>query len=265
GCTSSFTYVSSFALAPLLLGWFSCQSRPGGVMYRIHNGFHFSIAALLLAAAMAGEPAARNIDKQQVVEITGKGPAVLWRYPNDIATRNLYYGPGGKADAPRDVFYTFEKEDLDGSNPKLNVLAPDGVKWKAKLGAEVRPETVASRLVWAVGYFADEDYFMPVLRLKNPPAHLSRGQKYLTPDGLLRDVRMERNVPGRKKIGKWEWLNNPFLGSREFNGLRVMMAVINNWDLKDENTAVLQAEGPDGPFQLYEVSDLGASFGTPGF
>src|SRR5690242_4348251 len=98
-------------------------------MYRIYKGFYFSSTVLLLMAATAAEPPARNIDQLGVVDITGKGPAVLWRYPNDIASRNLYYGPGGEANAPRDGFYTFDKEDLKGSNPKFDVIAPDGVKW----------------------------------------------------------------------------------------------------------------------------------------
>ena len=55
--------------------------------------------------------------------------------------------------------FTFLKEDRKGSNPKFDVQDENGVKWKVKLGSEARPETVASRLVWAVGYFANEDYF----------------------------------------------------------------------------------------------------------
>ena len=53
-----------------------------------------------------------------------------------------------------------------------------------------------------------------------------------------------------------------FTGTRELNGLRVMMALINNWDLKDENNAIYR-EKPVRD-QIYEVSDLGASFGTTG-
>jgi hypothetical protein len=43
------------------------------------------------------------------------------------------------------------------------------------------------------------------------------------------------------------------------------MAVINNWDLKDENNAIYEERSRDGGHQrVYLVSDLGASFGTPG-
>jgi hypothetical protein len=43
-----------------------------------------------------------------------------------------------------------------------------------------------------------------------------------------------------------------------------MMALINNWDLKDSNNAVYR-EKHNGSDQTYLVSDLGASFGTTGF
>jgi hypothetical protein len=39
-----------------------------------------------------------------------------------------------------------------------------------------------------------------------------------------------------------------------------MMAVISNWDLKDENNAIYR----NGSERIYMVSDLGASFGTDG-
>ena len=54
---------------------------------------------------------------------------------------------------------------------------------------------------------------------------------------------------------------DPFVGTREFNGLRVMMALIRNWDLKDENNAVLQDESKR---RIYEVTDVGTAFGSSG-
>jgi hypothetical protein len=129
--------------------------------------------------------------------------------------------------------FTFVKEAMDGTNPKFIVRGEDGVKWKLKLGAEAKPETVASRLLWAAGYFASEDYFLADVQVKNMPAHLHRGQKWVEQDGTMHDVRLKRYLAGEKKLGTWEWRNNPFTGAREFNGLRVMIAVINNWDLKD--------------------------------
>jgi hypothetical protein len=114
-------------------------------------------------------------------------------------------------------------------------------------------------LLWAAGYFASEDYFLAKVQVKNLPAHVHRGQKWIDPDGTMHDVRLKRSLKEEKKTGTWEWRNNPFTGAREFNGLRVMMALINNWDLKDINNAIYRTK--DGEL-AYMVSDLGASFGT---
>ena len=187
------------------------------------------------------------------------GPAVLWRAPADIQKRDLFYGSGGKRNVP-DRTVTFVKEDLDGTNPKFVVRDKDGHKWKVKLGLEARPETAASRLVWAVGYYTDDDYFVPELRVNGLPARLHRGQELVGPDGIVCNVRLKRESKEDKKIGHWQWRHDAFTGTRELNGLKVMMALINNWDLKDVNNAVYQEDGE----RIYMISDLGASFGAPG-
>lgn len=188
------------------------------------------------------------------------GTPVLWRDPVDIASRNLIYGPGGEKNQPQGPF-VFVKEDLHGTNPKFVIKDSAGVKWKLKLGGEARPETAASRIVWAAGYFADDDYFVPDLVISGVPPNLHRGEKYVDPDGYTHNARLKRYIEGEEKFGTWKWKENPFTGTREFNGLRVMMALINNWDLKDVNNTVYEYEGNS----IYLVSDLGSSFGTTGF
>jgi len=189
-----------------------------------------------------------------------QGIAILWSEPVDIASRNLFYGYGGEKDQPRGTM-TFLEEDFKGTNPKFEVRDQEGTKWTVKLGVEVRPETAAVRLLWAAGYFTTEDYFVSTLEVENMPAHLKRGQDLVGPGGVIKNVRLKRH-PNGKKIGTWRWKHNPLAGTREFNGLRVMMALMNNWDLKDENNAIY--EGPDPPRKIYLVSDLGSTFGTTG-
>jgi hypothetical protein len=190
---------------------------------------------------------------------SGAAGPMLWQDPVDITSRDLMYGAGGAADQPRGPF-KFVKEDLSGTNPKLVISDAQGVKWKLKLGVEARPETAASRLVWAAGYFTDEDYFLPDLKIDNVPVNLHRGGNLIEPDGLTHKGRLKRYIKGEKDEGDWKWKDNPFTGTREFNGLRVVMAVINNWDLKDVNNKMLDRNGQ----QIYLVSDLGASFGSTG-
>src|SRR5215471_3030528 len=188
---------------------------------------------------------------------TARVPApVLWKNPGNIQSLNLFYGPGGKKHQPQ-VPVEFIKEDSQGTSPKFDVRDHDGEKWKAKLGPEARPETVAARLLWAVGYAANENYFFSDLRVEKLPAELKRGKSFVTGPDRVEAVRLQRHPGGDKKQGVWAWRNNPFIGTREFNGLRVMMALINNWDLKDVNNAVY-TDKHSGSSKLYEVSDIGA-------
>jgi hypothetical protein len=189
------------------------------------------------------------------------GNSVLWVDPGDIKSRNLFFGPGGESNQPQ-LPVKFLKEDLNGTSPKFDVRDEAHKKWKAKLGVEAQPETVATRLLWAVGYFANVNYFFPTLKIKDLP-HLRRGQEFVGPDDEARAVRLQQHPGDEKKAGTWNWHRNPFVGTREFNGLRVMMALFNNWDLKDENNAIF--DDPDHPERkIYEVTDVGASFGPAG-
>ncbi|HEU4391973.1 MAG TPA: hypothetical protein VFV34_29575 [Blastocatellia bacterium] len=183
-------------------------------------------------------------------------PTALWKRPDDIQTRNLFYGPGGEAGQPKGPF-NFIEEDHGGTSPKFVVKDSRGVRWKVKLGPEAIPDTAATRLLWAVGYYVDVNYYLPQVQVSGLPK-LSRGQKYVSPDGTVRGARLERTL---KKSEDWSWFDNPFVGTREFNGLRVMMAFMNKWDLKQQNNAVYDQRDQE---QHYFVSDLGDTFGKTG-
>ncbi|RPJ83549.1 MAG: hypothetical protein EHM18_13865, partial [Acidobacteria bacterium] len=182
----------------------------------------------------------------------------LWRDRGDVAALDLQDGAGGKTRQPGTNFI-FIKENKGGTSPKFEVVDENGVNWKVKLGHEAKSETAATRLVWAAGYHADEDYYRPQIRVQGMKP-LSRGQEYVSDGGIVREARLERQGGG-EKVKDWSWYDNPFVGTREFNGLRVMMALINNWDLKEDNNAVHDASGAEG---RYAISDLGASLGRTG-
>jgi hypothetical protein len=192
-----------------------------------------------------------------------KENAVIWSEPDDIAQRNLFYGSGGEQDQPHGTL-SFLEEDHAGSNPKSYVRDQDGTKWTVKPGVEAKPETAAAHLLWAVGYYTDEDYFVPQLSVEGIPSHLQRGQNLIQPQGRIENVRLKRHIEGQKKVGNWKWKDNPFSRTRQFNGLRVMLALMNSWDVKDENNAIYERKQGD-PREVYVVSDLGASFGTTGY
>ena len=186
-------------------------------------------------------------------------PGLIWREPTDIKRRDLFYGAGGKDRQPQGRL-TFLEEDKGGTNPKFSVVDERGVRWKVKLGSEAQPETAATRLIWAAGYFVDEDYYLPEIKVEKLP-RLKRGRKFVSTSGVVRGARLERDEKGDKKLGEWDWFNNPFTGTRELNGLRILMALINNWDPKPVNNSIRARQGVA---RAYYVSDLGASFGRTG-
>ena len=217
---------------------------------------------LVLMIAIALAPAELLAQKPKKESPNTNSKAVLWLDPGDIPSHNLYYGPGGKEDLPQ-FPVKFLEEDTAGTSPKFDVRDQAGKKWKAKLGEEAQPETVATRLLWAVGYITNENYFFPQLKVEDMPAPLRRGQNFVAKGGDVSQVRLQRHPGEGKKVGNWSWRHNPFKGTREFNGLRIMMALISNWDLKDDNNAIFDDKA-NSETKLYAVSDLGSSFGMSG-
>jgi hypothetical protein len=185
--------------------------------------------------------------------------AVIWHDRGDAAALDLVGGPGGRAHEPGEQLRFIEESD-GGTSPKFEVEDEHGVRWKVKLGEEARSETAATRLLWAAGYVVDEDYYRPGIRVVGLP-RLARGQEFVTDEGVVTGARLERQSGGGEEAAGWSWHDNPFVGTREFNGLRVMMALLNNWDLKDVNNRV--SDTAEGGGQ-YGITDLGATFGRTG-
>lgn len=175
--------------------------------------------------------------------------AVLWQPPVDIECRDLFYGAGGRAGAPdTSMAFTYVRRSTSGTQKKIIVQDIHGNEWTVKFGPEARPETTATRIVWAVGYHVDQDYFVPSARIV--------GKENIH----ARDVRFERRNDGYKEVGNWKWKENPFVGTREFEGLKVVMALLKNWDIKRSNNEILTRKKGNGPC-IYYISDLGATFG----
>ena len=168
--------------------------------------------------------------------------AVMWT-PVAIEKRDLYNGAGGTAMRPNVRSIRFIKKETGGNNLKYRVRDASGKIWVAKIADESQAEVAANRLLYGIGYRTEIDYLAPQLTIPG------RGE-YM-------NVRLEARPAGIDRAGEWKWKANPFSGTRQFKGLRVMMAVINNWDLKDSNNAILRTRRET----RYIVSDLGSSFG----
>jgi hypothetical protein len=202
-------------------------------------------------------PKAAKKDTDKPISQADIHNASLWHDPGNISAKDMFYGDGGRDGQPAAPF-KFVSEDMNGTNPKFDVQDANDKKWRVKLGEEARPEVVASRLLWAVGYYVNDDYLLHVATIQG--LDIKRGANRVHNGEQVIDARFARKPGKDTKIGVWEWKTNPFRDTREFNGLRVMMAVLNSWDLKDVNNAVY-IDKKTG-HQTFLVSDIGATFAT---
>jgi hypothetical protein len=219
-----------------------------------------SLATAILLSTLVALPALA----QTSTEPKPTGVPVLWRDPGTIARRNLTYGPGSAELAPVAPF-TFVKEEITGESAKFDVTDARGVTWVVKVGPEAQSETVATRLVWSVGYFVDEAYYLDRAEIKNLPK-LSRGQEFIEKGSVVRGARFEPKRKSIKRGDNWDWEANPFLKSRELDGLKVLMVLVANYDTSIRNNKILSTANPDtGELEArYVVTDIGATFGKVG-
>jgi hypothetical protein len=175
------------------------------------------------------------------------GTPIFWRRPVDIRNRDLFLGPGGSRMQPDLSRIEFIKEEKGGYSKKFRLRDGSGREWVAKVGKEAQSETSAVRLLWAVGYPTEINYLVPRVTIPGK--------------GTFTNVRFEARPEDVKRVGEWKWSENPFVQTREYQGLKIMMALINNWDIKDSNNEMLQFRGRDGDVLVYIISDLGATFG----
>jgi hypothetical protein len=203
--------------------------------------------ALLIALNLTAPPAAPAQDGGGRKRIPA-GTPVLWRAPADISSRNLLAGPGGAGSRPDLRRITFLKEEKGGFSTKYRVRDGSGREWVVKVGKEAQSETAAARLLWAVGYPTEI-------------VHLAR-RVQIRGKGTFQNARFEARPKNIDRVGLWKWDDNPFTGTREFQGLKVMMVLLNNWDIKDDNNVILHRK--DSGELHYAISDLGATLGKTG-
>jgi hypothetical protein len=212
-------------------------------MIRVSKLRSVILLAILLSLTSVELGVAKQKNKKQVPQ----GTAVLWRRPVDISSRDLFLGPGGTSMRPDLRRLTFIKEEKGGYSKKYRVRDASGREWVAKIGKEAQAETSAIRLLWGVGYITEVNYLVPRVTIPGK--------------GTFTNVRFEARPEQWDRVGEWKWKRNPFLGTPEFQGLKIMMALINNWDLKDSNNEIVQVRGNRGDELRYIISDLGATFG----
>ena len=114
-------------------------------VYRLLTALLLGLTIFLSGAAMFGQKDKKDKKSKNGTEAMPDAPAVLWREPNDITSRDLFLGPGGEA-RPDLSHLTFLRVDVGGHTKKWRVRDAAGNEWVVKFGNEAQPETFRSAL-----------------------------------------------------------------------------------------------------------------------
>ncbi len=218
------------------------------------------------------------IDKETDPGGLPPGDNILWTDPGDVSSLDFQSGAGGEESQPQPPF-RFVSEDVSGSIPKVDVIDDRGVAWNVKWGPEARASVFCTRLLWACGYFSDREYFLAQGRIEGVHG-LKRARSRVSDDGSFKKARFQLRADSPKFLDKysWTWTNNPFTGTRELQGLKIIVLLVSNWDTKDardfvktdngkvmdSNLAIFEDNSSGQRRYLYADIDWGAALGRWG-
>jgi hypothetical protein len=146
--------------------------------------------------------------------------------------------------------------------------------WRVKWGDEAKPEAFGARFAWSLGYFAEVTHHLAQGRIDGI-ASLNRARDCVTEDGTFVNGRFEledRSVHMLFNEHSWSWDDNPFVGTPQLNGLKIVNMLLSNWDTKDRrdvargsNTAIFEHRVSRWRFEArYLISDWGGAMGKWG-
>jgi hypothetical protein len=197
----------------------------------------------------------------------------IWRDPGTADATDLRFGPGGRDGVPEAPF-TFIEEHFGGSQPCVAIRDAHNRLWRVKWGPEVRPESFAVRFAHACGYFAEVTHYVDEGMIEGVQ-QLTRAKDCIDQECRFREARFEledRSV--RMLFGEhsWSWDDNPFVGTPQLAGLKLVVMLLSNWDTKDRrdvargsNTAIFEHRvSPWAREARYLITDWGGAMGKWG-
>jgi hypothetical protein len=186
--------------------------------------------------------------------------SALWKAPADLPHADLFTGRWSDEYAPDpNATYVFLRPKTSGANPGVVVADPRGRTWHVKqhrlgYGDEGPVEVVLSRVLSAIGYRQPPAYYLPSFMMTDSTGtHRESGGRFRIDHPSLRD-----------RSG-WAWSRNPFVGTRPYQALLVILQAFNSWDLKDSNNSLYDVDLGDRTETWYVVRDLGAALGGSGW
>lgn len=260
--------------------------------------------AIAIAGCSPGEPSGPlaeamastgNVDP--AVREASLASASVWQTPAvPIAEAALAVNPAGSFQPGDDVTCRFNPKRVGGTTPKFYCDLPTGETIKVKYGRgnpELHAEVAATRLLTALGFFADRMFVVRRIRCAGCPAFPFQALRCLDridvkavcfPRGIDYDrvidfdaAVIERRIDGRvieaSEDQGWGWYEvNKIESARggssraEVDAFRLMAVFLTHWDNKGPNQRLICPNGADQPggrcaAPLAIMQDLGATFG----
>jgi len=211
------------------------------------------LSSAIFAAYMpfCGPLAARPTEPADVAQ---RHMRELWSAPDDVAAQDMIDGPWGRAYAPDPrTPFVFAHEKTHGVSPGYEARDDEGREWSVKFGDEGHVEVVVSRVLSALGYHQPPVYYVDHFRLTDKTGTHDQG-----------GARFRPKIKELKDRGEWSWQRNPFVGTRPYQGLLVILMLFDSTDLKNDNNSIYEFKGREGIERWYVVRDLGSALGETG-
>jgi hypothetical protein len=237
------------------------------------------VVACLISTGCATVQAQSGKALNRAEEIDAISRAQVWR-PTHVAAMDVRNGPQGDGVfAPGStVRCRYIDKEQEGGTPKFTCVLGDNdlkVKYGPRNG-EVYAEVAATRLLWALGFGADQMYPVRVV-CQRCPRRLQPDRWQSTGEAVFEYAAVERKMHGRELAGPkgdgWSWSDldraDPAQGGApqaHRDALKLLAVMIQHTDSKREQQrlACLDPRPEDGhecarPFML--INDLGKTFG----
>ena len=213
--------------------------------------------------------------------------AQIWR-PVDISKMDMIAGPQSEFSVPFDsevvCSFVTPKEKLSGASPKFDCKTANGQVIRVKYGSfESYAEVIASRLVWALGFYADEVYPVRIKCLDCPEDPFQFDEKSPRFVRVFSDAIIERRFPGvsleQHDDQGWNWTelekvqkNEGGATRAQIDALKLLSVLIQHADTKPDNQRLACYQDdlvkPRGEKTEYcrkpvlMIQDLGSTFGS---
>jgi hypothetical protein len=217
----------------------------------------------------------------RAVEVKDKGLQALiarskvWR-PTDIAAKDLFKGPQGDGffKPGETIACDYLDKKMSGGSPKFACRLPDGDELKVKYGGdngEVYAEVIATRLLWALGFGADNMYSVRVV-CHGCPDRVGGIEKE-NGDRILDPAAVERKMAGEELLGEWAWTELESIDETqggatkaERDALKLLASLIQHSDSKPVQQRLIcldrvskGAGACEAPMMM--INDVGITFG----